>query len=700
MSDVSTHAVEFLRASLFGIFRVTTRAGGEIAISNRRARALLAMLCLSPGDALDRDFVSRLLWPGRFQPQARASLRQTLMILDRTLIPVVGKVLITTHASIAIDPECVGSDLADLAAALADRRVGPACDALATIGGRPLLEQIALGAPFERWLDARRAQEERRLQRAVDAALLAIDDPALRDRLARAWRARDHVVGPDRRLRIAILPFAQHDAILGDSFVADGVVEELTFRLGGVAALALVGHTSVASVADRGGTLLDIAATLGVSQLIEGDVYRSTEGIRVTVRLIDGASGTGIWSDRYDGTIADAIGSRQAIGSHFMVRLCAVLGVEAPPAPVRRMTADRNAYALYLQGRALTMKTVGDDVIAKAIDRLEQALRIDPGFAECWTALAEAHLYVATFTPTLDRLGRAEEMARCARRAIALDPSAGYARSLLGVYEFAKHNAVGGLDLAYEAYRLAPDNSEVAVRLGTFLLFLGRPRAALPYIEAAIDRDPVHGRNYHALCAAYLCLGDIDRAIVAGRSAADLGFPPALLAVAYAANGEHERAVDTHYGLRMLLGSMIMRPPGMPAIDDAARDAYFMIGAKGVCSGDPAARALYCQVLDGLHRTMADPYDISIAYPAIYMGHAELVMKIYAEQANLSNVFGLMTLWADIDPVRRIVEHPDFMGFAEHVGFVAAWEKYGWPDRMPAPPGRTLAAALSPVGAS
>jgi Tfp pilus assembly protein PilF len=350
------------------------------------------------------------------------------------------------------------------------------------------------------------------------------------------------------------------------------------------------------------------------------------------------------------------------------------------------MTANRDAYALYLQGRALTMRTIGDGVLANAIERLEQALAIDPDFAECWTALAEAHLYVATFTPRLDRVERASLMADCARKAIALDPAQAYARSLLGVYEFVNHNAVAALDLAYEAYRLAPNESEVAVRLGGFLLFLGHARAALPYLEAAVDRDPVQGRNYAALCAAHLCLGNFDQAIAAGRSMADLGFPAGLLAIAHAANGEHERAVDIYYGLRTLLGSWFMRPPGMPPIDDAARDAYFMLGAKGVCSGDAEARATYCGMLDALHLTMADPYDMSIAYPAIFMGHAELVMKIYGEQANLSNLFGLMTLWADVDPIRRTHQHPDFMAFAERIGFVEAWEKYGWPDLMPADP--------------
>ena len=81
-----------LRASLFGVFTLATSAGGAITISNRRARALLAMLCLAPGETLERDFVSKLLWPGRFQAQARASLRQCLLMIDKSLGPMAGGV--------------------------------------------------------------------------------------------------------------------------------------------------------------------------------------------------------------------------------------------------------------------------------------------------------------------------------------------------------------------------------------------------------------------------------------------------------------------------------------------------------------------------------------------------------------------------------------------------------------------------------
>ena len=68
-----SRADRMLRADLFGAFALNTQDGTEIAISNRRARALVAMPCLMPGEPLERDYVSKLPWPGRFQAQARAS---------------------------------------------------------------------------------------------------------------------------------------------------------------------------------------------------------------------------------------------------------------------------------------------------------------------------------------------------------------------------------------------------------------------------------------------------------------------------------------------------------------------------------------------------------------------------------------------------------------------------------------------------
>lgn len=688
--DVSARQVNACRASLFGSFSLSGPDGAQIPISSSKARAVLAMLCTAPHEAIERDHVSKLLWPGRFQAQARASLRQCLLSLDRALTPQNIPLLEPSHTMLAIDPSVVRSDFEELVDALNDRRIGEACALMATIGNKPLLDQMDFGEQFRAWLAMQRKHVESQLQMAVSRALVALDrdgDLDAHAQLNEAWLAcgRADARHWDGKIRIAVLPFEQRDAVGGPFFLAEGVVEELVSRLSGISALAVVGRASVASVANSGRTIPALASALGVSHLVEGSVERFPESIRITIRLVDGPTGVQIWSHRYDGTLAAVMESRPHIGANIIAGLCKAMGVEAHTRPARTMTASRDAYSLYLQGRALTYRAIGDGVLDKAIELLEQALELDPDFAECWTALAEAHVNTIVFTPSLDRVERSKLMADCAARAISLNARQGHAHAMRGIHEWTLGNPVGALDYAYEAYRLEPNNADVTARLGSFLLYIGHTQAALPYVEEAIEQDPVYGRNFAMLCAAQFNLGNYNAALAAGQRMIDLGMPGMWLAIIQAALGHNEQAVETYYRQRLLMNTVILPPAGIAPMTDEARDAYWTIAAKGTCSGKEEDRKTYCQVLDGLHMAMPDPCDPSIAFPAIWMGHAELVMKLYREQIHPANMLGLLSLWADVEPIRQSRLHPGFISFAEDIGLIAAWEKYGWPDLLPKP---------------
>lgn len=678
-----------LSVSLFGKFEVMKSNGEELAFSNRRGRAILAMLCLKPGEWLRRELVSQLIWAGRFRPQARASLRQCLHDLKRELDVLGLDILEVSNTQLAIKETAIQTDLQILETALSEGDHGEVSRLLTLMAGKRALNDLDIGDDLGGWIATQRLQIESRLRIAVQdlsSDLRVRGEHAANDVLNRAWEDWQGVSRSRTHCRIAVLPFDQTDEVGGDFFLAEGVVDELLSRLGALNEISLPGRTSIINAADEGLAVPELAGKLNVTHLVEGAIHRTSDQINLTIRLIDGAKDEQIWSDQVSSTDERFFDARETFSTNIIKDLCKALGLQNQNPPARRMTTNRDAYALFLQGRALTLRAVGDGVIAKGIELLETALERDPEFAECWTALAEAYLYTAVFTPSLERAELAERMAAAARKAISLNPESGHARAMLGVYEFINHNPAGALDLAFEAHRMEPTNVDVTVRLGSLLMYIGRTREAMPYIKSAIERDPVHGRTYVALCAGHLCLGEYDEAIVAGQRMVDLGIPGLWFAVMQAAAGLHEQAVETYRGSRVHLGTTIMRPPGMPPMDDAARDAYFDLAAKGVCSGKPEDRALYCQVLDGLNATMADPADPSIAFPAIWMGHAELVMKIYSEQMTLANMFGLMTLWSDSEPICQTRLHPDFMAFAEDVGMVEAWEKYGWPDLIPTDP--------------
>jgi TolB-like protein len=687
--NIKVMSQALMKAYVFGEFRIGTLEGNTIPISNRRANLLLAVLCLEPDHKIDRETLAKLLWPDRFASHAKASLRQCLLDLKRLLWENGIDCLSVSRKEVAFTHGRVACHLFDLEASLLSDNPEQAVETLLEIGNQALLQGPPFNPEFDEWLTTRRAHVDARLRAGISQALRK-SSRTTGERLLEAAHARFPSYRTFNRVAhhasIAVLPFRQIDTVGGNFFLADGIVDELSTRLAGINGIALTGRTSVAAVFDKGETLPQIASDLGVTYLIEGEVKRDEQSISVRIALISGRSGTEVWSDRLEGSIEDFFESRKVIGTNIIAAICRALGLPVSPAPSREMTRDREAYALYLQARAMIQKIGVDGAFSTGIAFLEQALAIDPEFAECWTALANAHIMTAAITPSLDRIAQSAEAARCADLAIALDPGQGHAFSILGIHEWTRFNPARALEMAFEAYGRDPNDADVCSRLGSCLLYLGKAREALPYVEAAVDRDPVYGRNYAMLTSAYLSLGEIDKALAAGQRMADLGTPAIWLALAQFVAGDHKAAVQTHYDTRTYLGSTFMRPPGVPPMDDDARDSYFAFAARGIYSGNDADRTAYCQMLGGLHATMPDPYDSTIAFPAIWMGHSDLAMKIYSERIHPANMFGLMSLWIDIDPVNRTIRDPRFIDFAERIGMVEAWERFGWPDLIPVDP--------------
>ena len=682
-------------ASLFGTFQLRALDHHEIAITNRRARALLAILCLAEGEAIEREFLSKLLWPGRFETHARASLRQCLLDLGKLLAPYGPDILNVSRNSVALHPGAVATDLAALEGTLASGDFTAAIERIDAIGTKPILDQMDFGQAFNQWLARRSCDIERRLHAAVEAGLALLErtgDRETSSRLRDAWPGRRPHARPipaaakgSGRTRIAVLPFQSVGESRAHDYFADGVVEELITALGQVPQLLVAGRTSSFHFRDSPLTPPEIAQALRVSYLVEGSVQREGERLRIHIHLIDGATGFEIWAQRYDGSL-DGIFALQATVAQAVTNAVGnTLGIAIAPPPARGMTSSKRAYDLFLQGRSLSARIFGDGVLGIAVDLLEQAVAIDPQFAEAWIALAETHQLIAVYTPCLDRIAASGRMAECARTAIGLAPGLGYAYSLLGLHKWTQNDIVGALDLAFEGHRLEPANPAVCMRLGSFLLYCGRTTEAMRYVEAAIDQDPVDGRKFNLLSVGRFNLGDIGGAIEAGQRMVDLGFPSMWLAVATAASGQHELAVEQYQQTRQLMNTVIFPPAGIEPMPPAMMDAYWHVAARGVCSGHEEDRAAYCAMLDMMRTQLHDPADASIVLPAILMGYAERLFEAIGHAITPANLLCLSSIWADIDPIRRIWQHPEFVPVARRIGLTAAWDKYGWPDLLPAP---------------
>ena len=89
---------------------------------------------------------------------------------------------------------------------------------------------------------------------------------------------------------------------------------------------------------------------------------------------------------------------------------------------------------------------------------------------------------------------------------------------------------------------------------------------------------------------------------------------------------------------------------------------------------------IYGQVLEMMYATVADPGDHAISGAAVFCGNADVAFKALRTSRSPGKMLAFLALWADFDPMRRIWQHPGFLEFADCVGLVAAWKKYGWPE--------------------
>jgi len=670
-----------------------------MAISNRRAGTLLAMLCLTNGEVLNRDFVSKLLWPGRFEAHARASLRQCLLDLGKLFAPFGQDILEVTRSSIGLRSGSVTTDLGLLEQALARGDHASATAQLTAIGNKPILDQMDLGDGFNHWLDRHRAEAEARLRAAVEgclAKLLRDGDAAGHTALMQASCLRYPSVAATStatdglgRVRLAVLPFQQVGAREDQAYFADGMVDELITVMGQVPQLLVSGRTSSFHFRDSDLPAARIASELGVSHLVEGSVQRQGERVRIHTHLVAGDTGIELWGGRFDGTLDDVFAFQEQVAQAITAAIGEALGIAIERPLVRGVTHSKEAYDLYLQARALSFRLFGDGMLDKAIELLEVAVGLDPQFAEAWLLMAEVHQLIAIYTACLDRPAESARMAQRVEQALAIKPGLGQAYSLLGLHQLSQNDFVGALDLAFRGYAMEPNNPQVAMRLGSYLMFCGRTDDGMRYIEEAIAQDPIDGRKYMLRCAGRLNRGDVAGAIADGQRAVDLGFPSVYLAVATAASGQHERAVEQYQLTRLLLNKSIFPPAGTAPMTPEVMDAYWLLAAKGVCGGLATDRETYCRTLDYLHITMHDNGDYAITLPAVFMGYADMLFKTLGQRITPGNMGCLMSIWADIDPIRGIWQHPEFIPFAQRIGMAEAWDKYGWPDLL-SPPSNTL----------
>lgn len=298
--------------------------------------------------------------------------------------------------------------------------------------------------------------------------------------------------GPETK-SIAVLPFANLSKEEENAFFAAGVHEDILTHLSRVADLRVNSRTSVMQYAGTQLNMKDVATQLGARYILEGSVRRAGERVRVTAQLIDAENDVHLWAENFDRDLTDIFAIQTAVAQEIANALQAELSPTAEKLISGRQTDSIEAYDLFLQARlALQDTTVQSSQDDTGVRLLEQAVAIDPEYAQAWALLAVAHGEYHWFRKDSDP-ARLDKMKWAVDRAFELQPDLPEARLALATYYYrGSYDYPKALEQLERVSAMLPNDALVHNNLGLTQRRLGLYDRSIESFMRATQIDPAN----------------------------------------------------------------------------------------------------------------------------------------------------------------------------------------------------------------
>ena len=288
---------------------------------------------------------------------------------------------------------------------------------------------------------------------------------------------------------IAVLPFENlSDDKDNTAFFSDGMHEDILTTLANIPDLRVTSRTSVMEYRNTTKKIPQIARELNVAYILEGSVRRSGNQIRLTGQLIRADKDEHLWAKSYDRELTpkEMFAIQAALATEIAGALQAVISPAAKKLVERRPTENLAAYDLYLRARSIPV-WIGSPVREKL---LQDAVELDPNFAEAWGELAYGHAcsYYFNRDHTPERLAQADA---AIARAVRLAPDSPEVIRMLGAYAYMGYSDYARAEAQYlKVLRLQPNNADAVRSLGRVQDLQGRWPEALGSYRKAAELDP------------------------------------------------------------------------------------------------------------------------------------------------------------------------------------------------------------------
>jgi len=294
---------------------------------------------------------------------------------------------------------------------------------------------------------------------------------------------------------IAVLPFINDSPNDSNQYFINGFMEDVLNHLQTIKDLQPRSRTSSEKYRKTTKSIPEIAKELSVNYIVEGDMQRYGNNIRLSVNLFKVLKKEiKLWGKTYEKKINDAtdIFSLQSqIAESIAEELQAAITPQEKQLIEKTPTSSLTAYENYILGLNYLGRYTkeGWDL---ALQYFEKAKEIDPNYALAYVGISGVWIGREIFS-----LATPEEVAPIVKtntaKAFELDSTCSEVYAALSQAQmFIDYDFKGGEASIKKSISLNPNNSGAHGMYGDWLSLLGRSKEALEQAEIALKLDPLN----------------------------------------------------------------------------------------------------------------------------------------------------------------------------------------------------------------
>lgn len=539
MDGAQSHVYEFGDFRIDPARRLLMRRDGRRITLTPKAYDTLLYLVEHPGTVLDKDELMRAIWPHTVVEEN--NLTQSMSALRRALGEIRGENRFITTVP--------------------GRGYRFGAEVKKAIAVRPNLPTVANGSVHQ--TDNHQNRTLRLLLGAAGIAGLALA-------VFYFWlvnRSAVSAIPGDRKpvsstipaRSIAVLPFKPLVAGQRDESLEMGMADTLIVRLSNLRKLTVRPFSSVRRFSGLEQDAQAAGRELGVEAVLEGQIQRWGDRMRVTARLIGSADGKQLWANQFDEQFTHIFTVQDSIAERVTSALALELTGEEQKQLAKHHTESPEAYQMYIYGRFYRNKRT-EEGSRMAIEYFEAAIARDPNYALAYSGLSEGYIGLSVFGALSPKDAFPKAQA-AALKALEIDDQIAESHVALAHYKAQAEHDWSGSERAYQrAIELNPSYADAYRLYAILLMESGREDAAFERINRAQEIEPISIPFNATLGFLYYWARRYDSAVEQLQKTIDLEeghwLPRYWLAQVYAQKGLHAEALREAQKARSLSGDI------------------------------------------------------------------------------------------------------------------------------------------------